>query len=57
MKVIEVNTYSCQPIISDSKRKVVCASNIADACDIYYTHEGKYPEQVSLIGVTLLESK
>ena len=56
MKVVEINAYSCQPTLSDPKRQVVIADNIADACCIYYASEGKYPDQVSLVGVTLMKS-
>lgn len=55
MKVVEINTYSCQPTLGDSQRKVVIADNIADACDIYYASVGKYPELVTLVGVTLMK--
>ena len=55
MNVVEINSYSCQPTLADCKRKVVIADNIADACDIYYASEGKYPDQVSLVGVTLMK--
>lgn len=55
MKVVEINTYSCQPTHAEQQRKVVVADNIADACDIYYTSVGNYPEVVTLLGVTLMK--
>lgn len=58
MKVVEINTYRCEATLESCiSFTTVIASNIADACDIYFEIHAKYPARVAFCGKSYIKTR